>query len=267
MSLFVLASAKASPGVTTTALALAATWPADRRVQVVEADADGGTLAARLSLPVEPGLATLAVSSRRSLDADGLAAHRQKPAGSDIEVVVAPPAAEQARRALRLVVRPLAQVLAELPDTDTIVDAGRLRPDSAIEPLLRAADAVLVVCRPRVEEVQHLPARLRALRPTLAQVGLLLIGDRPYPPAEVAAALDTEVVAVLADDARAAAALVGGEGARHLRRSPLLRSVRDAGEATRDWTASPVEGRAVREIALPPPPPPPPAPVAVETSS
>lgn len=265
MSLFVLASAKASPGVTTTALALAATWPVDRQVQVVEADADGGTLAARLSLPSEPGLATLAVSSRRSLTCDDLAAHRQQPAGSDVEVVVAPPSAEQARRALALAVEPLAQVLVDLPDTDTFVDVGRLRPGGEVEPLLRTADAVLVVCRPRVDEVQHLPARLRALRPTLARVGLLLVGDRPYPPAEVAAALDTEVVAVLADDRRAAHALVGADGARHLRRSPLLRSVRDAGEAIRAWTAAAPLGDTASHSS--PPPPPPPARVTAETSS
>ncbi len=235
MSLLVLGSAKAAPGVTTTALALAATWPADRQVMIVEADSDGGVLAARQNLPSEPGLATLAVSSRRSFARSDLAAHLRTPAGSDVQVLVAPPAAEQARRALGLVAEPLAWTLASLTDTDTIVDAGRLRPDTEAAPLLQAADLVLIVARPRVDELQQLPARLRALRPTLARVGLLLIGDRPYPPAEVAATLDTEVVAVIADDRRAAEAIGGGGGASSLRRSPLLRSVRNAGEAIRAW--------------------------------
>ncbi len=238
MSLLVLGSAKASPGVTTTALALAATWPADRNIQIIEADPDGGVLAARQGVPSEPGLSTLAVSSRRSFAPGDLDPHLQAPAGSDVRLLVAPPAAEQARRSLGLAATPLAAVLPRLDGTDTIVDAGRLRPDSEAMPLIEAADAVLVVARPRLDELQQLPARLRALRPTLARVGLLLIGDKPYPPAEVAVALDVEVVAVIADDRRAAEALGGAGGASHLGRSPLLRSVRNAGEAIRAWLPS-----------------------------
>ena len=235
MSLLVLGSAKASPGVTTAALALAATWPADRCVQVVEADPDGGVLAARQGLSSEPGLATLAVSSRRSLGAEDLAAHLQVPEGSDVRLLVAPPAAEQSRRALGLAAGPLAAVVARPSDTDTIVDVGRMRPESVAGPLIEAADAVLLVARPRVDELQQLPARLRALRPTLARVGILLVGDEPYPPAEVAVALDVEVVAVLAHDPRAAEALRGQGRAGSLRRSSLLRSVRHAGDAIRAW--------------------------------
>jgi hypothetical protein len=234
VSLLVLGSAKASPGVTTTALALAATWPPDRHIQIIEADPDGGVLAARQGVPSEPGLSTLAVTSRRSLSAEDLEAHLQTPTASDVRLLIAPPAAEQARRSLDLAAAPLAAVVSQIDNLDTIVDVGRLRPTSEAMPLVEAADAVLIVARPRLDEVQQLPARLRALRPTLARVGILLVGDKPYPPAEVAVALDAEVVAVIADDRRAAHALTGG-GAAHLGRSPLLRSVRNAGEAIRAW--------------------------------
>ena len=252
--MLVLGSAKASPGVTTTALALAAIWPSDRRVQIIEADPDGGVLAARQGLPSEPGLSTLAVTSRRSLTRVDLDGHLQSPSGSDVRLLVAPPAAEQARRSLGLAAVPLGSVVTGLDGTDTIVDVGRLRPDSEAMPLVEAADAVLIVVRPRLDEVQQLPARLRALRPTLARVGLLLVGDKPYPPAEVAVALEAEVVAVLADDPRAADALAGGSGPAHLGRSPLLRSVRNAGEAIRAWlpATEPVgssDGLTVRDIA------------------
>lgn len=238
MSVLVIGSAKASPGVTTTSLALAATWPPDRHVQIIEADPDGGVLAARQGIPSEPGLSTLAVSSRRSLSPGDLAAHLQSPDGSDVRLLVAPPAAEQARRSLRLVAAPLAAALPGLADTDTIVDVGRLRPDSDAMSLVEAADAVLLVARPRLDELQQLPARLRALRPTLARVGLLLIGGEPYPPAEVAVALAAEVVGVVADDRRAAEALGGAGGSAHLGRSPLMRSARNAGDAIRAWIAS-----------------------------
>lgn len=238
MSLLVLGSAKASPGVTTTALALAATWPTDRHVQVIEADPDGGVLAARQGVPSEPGLSTLAVSSRRSLSPSDPAPHLQSPAGSDVRLLVAPPAAEQARRSLQLAAAPLAAALRGLADTDAIVDVGRLRPDSEAMSLVEAADAVLLVARPRLDELQQLPARLRALRPTLARVGLLLIGDEPYPPAEVAVALAAEVVGVIADDRRAAEALGGAGGSSRLGRSSLMRSARTAGDAIRAWIAS-----------------------------
>lgn len=236
--ILVLGSAKASPGVTTTALALAATWPSDRRVQIIEADPDGGVLAARQGVPSEPGLSTLAVTSRRSLSPIDLAPHLQSPAGSDVRLLVAPPAAEQARRSLGLAAAPLATVVPRLADTDTIIDAGRLRPDSEAIPLVGSADAVLLVARPRLDELQQLPARLRVLRPILTRVGVLLIGDKPYPPAEVAMALDAEVIAVIADDRRAAEALGGSGRASHLGRSPLMRSARQAGEVIRAWLPS-----------------------------
>jgi hypothetical protein len=251
MSLLVLGSAKASPGVSTTVLALAATWPTDRHVQIIEADPDGGVLAARQGLPSEPGLSTLAVSSRRSLAPQDLDVHLQAPAGSDIRFLVAPPAAEQSRRSLGLAATPLATALPRLDGIDTIVDAGRLRPDSEAMPLVEAADAVLLIARPRVDELQQLPARLRALRPTLARVGLLLIGDKPYPPAEVAVALDVEVVAVIADNRRAAEALGGVGSAAHLGRSPLLRSVRNAGEAIRAWLPSTEPADPAADLSVP----------------
>ena len=44
MSVFAFGSARHSPGVTTSLLALAAAWPADRQVLVIEADPAGGDL-------------------------------------------------------------------------------------------------------------------------------------------------------------------------------------------------------------------------------
>ena len=55
---------------------------------------------------------------------------------------------------------------------------------------------------------------------------LLLVGDQPYGPDEVATALHADVFGVVAWDPRAAAVLTGAQGAvRDLRRSPLVRSV------------------------------------------
>src|SRR5690606_40344837 len=60
MTLVALTSVKGAPGVTTTVLAMAAVCPPSRRLVVVEADPEGGVLAARLGLRAEPGLVTLA---------------------------------------------------------------------------------------------------------------------------------------------------------------------------------------------------------------
>lgn len=236
MSTVVLGSAKASPGVTTSALALAAVWPQGRRVLVVEADPDGGVLSARCGLGPEPGLATLAVSGRRSLDVDEFDRHLRPFPGEGVAVLVGPPSAEQSRRALDLIASPLARLLGGLSGTDVLIDAGRLGPTTPAWPLVDAADAVLLVARPRLEELQLLPARLRGLRATVRRVGVLLVGELPYPGEEVASALDVEVVGVLADDQRTAAALAGeGRGAR-LGRSLLLRSAREVVEALGAWT-------------------------------
>lgn len=237
MSVLILASAKSSPGVTTACLALAGVWPQGREVRIVEADPDGGTLAARLGLAAEPGLSTLAVASRRSPAGDDVR-HSQRLPGGEVSVLVAPPTAEQVARSLAMLADRLPSSLRAM-EGDTLVDIGRIRPGTPAWPLVEAADAVLVVARPRVEELQQLPARLRALRSVPSRVGLLLVGDEPYPRAEVAAALDVEVLGVLADDPRGAMALRGDASGR-LARSALMRSARDIADLLVTWSAPPV---------------------------
>ncbi len=80
MTAIALVSAKGSPGVTTTALALSHAWPEvhpERRVLIAECDAAGGDIATgylRGTLDDSRGL--LALSAQRSDDAvDGLWQH------------------------------------------------------------------------------------------------------------------------------------------------------------------------------------------------
>lgn len=238
MSILVLASAKSSPGVTTACLALAGVWPQGRGVRIIEADPDGGTLAARLGLAAEPGLSTFAIASRRAAASDEVGRHSQTIPGGEVTVLVAPPTGEQVGRSLGILADRLPSCLRE-DDGDALVDIGRIRPGTPAWPLVEAADAVLLVARPRVEELQQLPARLRALRAAGSKVGLLLVGDEPYPRTEVASALDVEVVGVLADDARGAAALYG-EGDGRLARSALVRSARDVADLLATWSTAAV---------------------------
>ncbi len=224
MSLLALAAAKASPGVTTTAVALAATWPAERGVLLVEADLGGGDLAAWFGLAVEPGLVSLA-AARRSTP-PSVQGHTQ-PLPGGLRVLVGPPGAEQATAALGLLPADLLAGLDRLEGTDVLADLGRLNPGSPALPLARAARLLVLVCRPTLAELQHLAHRVAALREASQTVGLVLVGGGPYPPAEVARTLGVQVLGTLPVD-RHGAGLLGGTaaGMPGLRRTRLVRAAR-----------------------------------------
>lgn len=223
MTVLCLASAKSSPGATTTALALASAWPSERRLTLVEADADGGDLAARMGLAVEPGMATLSAAARHELRIDTLAEHIQS-ASASVDVLVGNPDGEQATRELQLAADRVARVVREI-EGDVLIDLGRLRPDGPTWAFVSAADRTLIVARPRLDELQHARTAVRALRRAGADHALILVGDHPYGATEVARALEVEVAGVVADDPRAAEALRGaGSRPAHLARSKLVRS-------------------------------------------
>lgn len=229
MAILAFGSVKASPGVTTTLLALAAVWPEERSLLVVEADPDGGDLAARLGLGVEPGMASLAAAGRRSLDRTDIERHTQT-ISHGVQVLVGNPDPEQATRGLELVGHRLAEVLPH-DAPDVLVDCGRLRSSSPVLPLAVRSFATLIVCRPRVDELQHVRAQVGRLRARGMQPDVVLVGERPYSSSEVEAAIGCEVVDVIADDPRTAAALAGRGGrASAVSRSPLMRSVRSLAE-------------------------------------
>ena len=83
----------------------------------------------------------------------------------------------------------------------------------------------MVVLRPRLDEIGALAQRLPALQ-ELGDVGVVLVGKRPYGPTEVAANLGVEVLGVLADDPKGAAAIDGTGGSRRFGTSALVRSAR-----------------------------------------
>jgi MinD-like ATPase involved in chromosome partitioning or flagellar assembly len=251
MTAVAIGSVKGSPGATTTVLAMAATWPADRKVLVIEADSDGGVVAARCRLRLEPGISTLAAAWRHSPDPTALSRHTQALPGG-VPAVVAPSDPDQATRALAVVAQRFDETLEQL-DVDVLIDVGRLRTSSPTRPIVDAASQILVVARPRLDELQAAAPRLRALRHAQLPVSLLLIGERPYSADEVATALDVPVLGTVADDP-AAAGMFGGLGGseQKLRRSHLVRSVRglieqltraSAPTALTHGQAAPVAGR------------------------
>ena len=255
------ATARSSPGVTTAVLACASVWPG--RVLLVEASEDGGALAARFGLPVEPGLTTLAAASRHATNGDGstgmLAEHLQALPGTDrIVALVGPASLEPAQALLRTAAGRLAGLL-DQADRDVLIDLGRLPAAPLAGPLLASADRLLLVVRPRVEELTALAHRLAHLSGLGPAPEVLLVGERPYGPSEVADTLGVTVAGVLADDADAADALGAVGASRRLARSPLLRTAggivdglalsgparADLAGAARDDDAGPVNAQQV----------------------
>jgi hypothetical protein len=218
MPLVALASVKASPGVTTTALAIAAAWPARRRL-LIEADPSGGDLGPWLGVPPVPGLTTLAAAARHDHGQGLVWQHAQELAGG-LHVVVAPVGSGQASVCLAT----LAGTGVLAPFTRgpavAVADCGRLDAASPAMAVAAQAAVTLLVVRPRVSELSHLAPRISGLIDAGLRLGVLLAPAARRPPAEavygaseIATTLHIPVHASLPDDARTVAGLITGRGA------------------------------------------------------
>jgi hypothetical protein len=114
---------------------------------------------------------------------------------------------------------------------DVLVDCGRLGGDSpsaiAVRPVLAGADRVLLAARPRLADLRALATWLDANPSVREPAQLVLLGDGPYPDAEVSEALGVDVLARLPWDPDAAEGLVSAPAtARELKVAPLVRAAR-----------------------------------------
>lgn len=210
-----LASAHGSPGVTTTALLLAAAWPSGAGL-VVEADPSGGVIAARHDLGTEPGLTALATAVRHGPVDVHIDDHAQRLPGG-LRVVCAPPSPDQVAAALRRLGDARVCDWIATVATPVVVDCGRTLPGGPAEPLLRRADLVVWVCRSDLAELAVLRHRLTVLDGD----HVVLVGEDPYDAAEVRRALAGPPVTALPHDPRAAGVVTAGLPRRRLRRSRL----------------------------------------------
>lgn len=251
MSLVALLSAKGSPGVTATSVALAAAWPKGRSVVVLEADLAGSDLAAACGLSLDPGLGSLASAGRRGFDSDDLLAHSQVlPCG--VRAVVGPPSDTETGAAFDVLAPNLKAAMASAT-VDLVADCGRFAYDELLEAVLDAADLAVLVVRPTLAGVEHAASRLGPLRTMAGEVALVLVGERPYPATEVTAALGCEVLGVLADDQRGADTLLspGGISSWWLGRSALVRSARRVAEAVARCAPVPLPGASAAPLGEP----------------
>ncbi len=249
MAIVTLVSGSGAPGVTTSALAFALSWP--RPCLLIEAGpAAGSALAAGWfhgAPPHNRGLINLAMQShRQDLDV-GLHEVAIPIEGSTAAVVTGVRSTAQIRHVADLW-GPLADTLRGLEHagTDVLVDAGRLGMTGFPGPLVLASDVVLLTARTNLPAVSGARAAAVHLRADLAAAGLddtlgLLIvgGGKPYSSAEVGKALALPVLGDLAWEPRQAEAFsLGRPGDRSpsrpwrgLERGALIRSVRAAGSA------------------------------------
>ena len=220
MAVIVLASASGSPGVTTSALGLALTWP--RPVLLVEADPTGGSAVLagyfRGLSAHTTGLIDLAWAHREGLLEDALAELPMPIPDSSASLLPGVRAHTQAR-SLAALWEPLAAALKRLDRTgrDVIIDAGRLGLTGSPEPLIYGADLMLLVMRSDLVALAAARSWAETLRAgfdelgTPAQVRALLVGEcRPYSGRDVAKVLGLPVAAALAWDEASAAVFSRG---------------------------------------------------------
>jgi hypothetical protein len=246
MALIAVAADKGAPGVTTTALSLAAVWP--RPVLLAECDPAGGDLVYRLPaadggrLDQRRGLLSLAVAARRGLQPQQTWEHVQKLNGG-LDVLTGVTNADQGA-GLNLLWGPVGRVLAANAQADVIADCGRLGVDGPLYDLLAEAQLIVLVTRASLGEVVRLRDRAAAVaaglrkrnRPGL-QSDVVVIADYRHfrtTTAEVGEALSqvsapARVVGGLADDAKGAD-LLRGEWGGKLDKSLLIRTARTIAE-------------------------------------
>jgi hypothetical protein len=236
-----LVSGGGSPGVTTAAIALALTWPAE--AILAECDPGGGDILAGLlagHLPAGRGLMEHAIEAGRDSHSAAIGLGSQLvPLDAARRRQLLPGLTDPRQAAGLAQAWPAVAASLTAQRTDIIADCGRLdsgagQPAAVIE----AAHTVALVLRPTLRQVWSARSRVEILTQLLdgtERLVLLLTGSGTHAAREVAQSLQVPVAAVLPHDSRGAALLSDGLGARRrLRTAPLMRSARVAGAALRE---------------------------------
>ncbi|MER6075156.1 hypothetical protein ABT187_41445 [Streptomyces sp. NPDC001817] len=229
----VFGSVSGAPGVTTTALALAAVWPPEVdggvRPVMVEADPSGGDLMIRFGLPASPSLLDVAAAAGQPYPGSLLGAVSELPFG--VRAVVAVPGRGPCREAVRLLAGEAGRsvLLGDGRDLGTVLlDVGRLGED--VGPLLQAADQVVLVARGGAEPLTHVSVCGLDVDACAGRLTLAVVGPCLYPAEEIANTLGIGRVVFLPWDAKGVAAMNNPKQSvlriAGFRPSPLLTAAR-----------------------------------------
>jgi hypothetical protein len=233
MTVVAVLAGKGSPGVTTTAFALAAVWP--RPAVFAECDPAGGDLpylVAGSGTELSPARGAVSLAAAARLHTPVLDEHLQLVRG--VLPVLVGPASRAQSTAMAAGWSSVVHALTDVTDRDVVVDCSAFGDAAVTGHLMAAAQATVLVCRATLPSVAHTRDVLVALgrrgdgsAAPATTVGVAVVGE----PAEVReveqalAAHSPSFVAGVAHDPGAAAGLFGAWN-RKLDRSRLLLDVR-----------------------------------------
>jgi len=224
MTLVALCEAPGTSASTTAALALAALAPVGRPTLVLECDPSGGDLAGWAGLHGNPSWSSAVSAPDRSWS--GLYRHLQE-LPSALSVMLAPSSPSRAASVIPDAAERFAPMVSALDDVVAFADCGRSAGPSG---WVDAADLVVVLVRQaasagatvtRIDRSVELARSLQRSR----RAGVVVIGERPYAPSDIAVTIGLPLLGVLPDDGPGAALAAGawtiGKGAD---RTPLARA-------------------------------------------
>ncbi|WP_419553044.1 hypothetical protein [Candidatus Poriferisodalis sp.] len=148
-----------SPGASTTAVYLAASWASKgSQVLLIEADAASGSMGQKLGMQFTPGTASF-VASGKPTTAENLIEHAQDVLFSDLHIMPAPPSPVGAQSVAQ-VLATMGDSLRDISDSDmaVVIDGGRLTSEASASQLTTCAAGVLVVSRENTQlsSLEHL---------------------------------------------------------------------------------------------------------------
>jgi hypothetical protein len=196
----------------------------------------------------------LAAATRSELSGWELLEHFQRlPGPGEVRTLVGPPSPFAASTALAALVNAgFGDLLRGLGGLDALVDVGRIDATSPSLDLIRRLGAVVLVARPTLTSVLHTRELIASLAAIGVRCSLLLVGDRPYGPAEVLDAVGSvALLGVLPLDPIGARALCGdAKSPKVLGRTRLVR----AADQIAARLASTPPTTADRSVSVPPEP-------------
>ncbi|WP_406299084.1 hypothetical protein OG948_27890 [Embleya sp. NBC_00888] len=250
MTVVAVTGGAGAPGATSTALALLLTWPlpAGRRVILIEADPDGGSILAGAlqgRVSAEYGLHQLGVAHRQGNLVDAFFRQLVDLSDGRRERLLLPGLVDPTQASgLAYTWDPISQLAAGLGSQqiphDVIIDLGRRGTTGASAIAARRADLVLPVVRGTLPSLAQAHPRLVALRNDLDthgtgsdSIALVVIEQGRYARQEIGKHLETPVLGLLPFDPERARVLSDGEGdtGKRFLRSRFMRAARSTAEA------------------------------------
>jgi hypothetical protein len=238
MAVFAMLSAGGAPGVTTAALALTLSWPA--QVVIAECDPSGGDILAGLlsgHLPATSGLLPLALEAGAGTEvpADILWRQLVELDEEHNRLLLAGISDPRQSAALQSSLPWIAEALQGLR-ADVLADCGRLDALAAVRPVLSAASLAVLVLQPTLRQVSRAIPRVEMLTNLMGpgRVVLLTVGDGAASGRELSKTLGVPVAGHLPADPKTAAVLSDGLGSRRrLTERPLIRAAAAVGRGLR----------------------------------